>query len=357
MTARFAGWLALTLIPPGFLHGLRSQSSGAGAPAASVAEAGGETLQAGSLRLEVHVSRTATLFHVVDQLADWSPFCHDQYAAGMGALSEEERRLLARHRAIRARRSWGQGLEQAFYTPLELDGALLEAVAREWITQDEADTELEVLAAFAVRVERLMAAEREPLEAFRKRIEEGLADMAELAERLRVLFRSTPPPLPVYLIANPADSDFGGGFNGGRLTLEVPRAADAWPTFLHEVFHAFLATRQTDLENAVRSAQAPDTALSLDYQTLNEGLAHALSPGLLHAGPAGSDPLAERVRELERRGLGLDDYHGRVYRLALVLRPLVQEALDPDASADPEESRFERLLARAVGAWHLLAER
>ena len=33
----------------------------------------------GPTSLAISVSRTAHLFHVVDQLAEWSPFCHRQY--------------------------------------------------------------------------------------------------------------------------------------------------------------------------------------------------------------------------------------------------------------------------------------
>jgi hypothetical protein len=36
-------------------------------------------LRAGVLTLEIHASRTAHLFHVVDQISQWSEFCHHQY--------------------------------------------------------------------------------------------------------------------------------------------------------------------------------------------------------------------------------------------------------------------------------------
>ncbi len=42
-------------------------------------EAPDAIVDAGPLTLDVRVSRTATLFHVVDQLSLWSPFCHAQY--------------------------------------------------------------------------------------------------------------------------------------------------------------------------------------------------------------------------------------------------------------------------------------
>jgi len=319
-----------------------------------------ELLRAGPLRIEVHVSRTATLFHVVDQLSAWSPFCHGQYARGLEPLDEEDRAALARHRSVRARHPWGSGLERSFYTSLELDAAVGEAVARGDITAEEGDMELEVLEHFAERVARLSAAESGRLLGFARRIHEELPAMTEFAERLQRLVGRAPDTVPVFLVPNPADQDFGGGFNGGRLTLEVPRVADAWPTFLHEIFHAFLETRRADMERVVDAAATPGRAL--DFQTLDEGLAHALSPGLLHAGPPDSDPLVERVRELDRARRGLDDYEGRVYRFALALRPLVREALGPaeDASAaaarTAPEDPLGDLLPRAVDVWKALVE-
>jgi hypothetical protein len=314
----------------------------------------------------VHVSRTATLFHVVDQLSAWSPFCHGQYARGLDALDERDRALLDKHRRVRERHPWGAGLEQAFYTPLELDEALREAVGAGHINAEEADVEREVFEHFAGRVDRLSAAEAARVDAFRQRIRDELPAMSELAGELSRLVGSAPPPVPVYLIPNPADHDWGGGYNGAKLTLEIPREADAWPTFLHEVFHAFLALRSSDLEAAAASA-ATRGGPALDYQTLNEGLAHALSPGLLHAGASGSDPLVERVRELERTQRGLDTYEGRTYRFALALRPLVRAALahaatSAESSANPRsdaaegEDRFRELVSRAVDAWQVLTE-
>ena len=55
----------------------------------------GQRVEAGPLILDVHVSRTANLFHAVDQISGWSPFCHDQYLAAFGELDAALRDLLA----------------------------------------------------------------------------------------------------------------------------------------------------------------------------------------------------------------------------------------------------------------------
>jgi hypothetical protein len=79
----------------------------------------------------------------------------------------------------------------------------------------------------------------------------------------------------------------GGGYNGGKLTLEIPRKRDVYPTVLHELFHAFVETKKAEVETAARSVP------SLDFQTLNEALAYAISPGLHHTGI--SDELQAKV--------------------------------------------------------------
>jgi len=70
-----------------------------------------ERIACGPLTLEVYVSRTAHVFHVVDQLSRWDNSCHGQYREHM-ELSAEDEALLARYAEVRAKRRWGQGLEQ-----------------------------------------------------------------------------------------------------------------------------------------------------------------------------------------------------------------------------------------------------
>ena len=54
-------------------------------PAFSAPTEAPQTWKAGPLTLDVHISRTATLFHVVDQISEWSPYCHRQYLAAFPA--------------------------------------------------------------------------------------------------------------------------------------------------------------------------------------------------------------------------------------------------------------------------------
>ncbi|MCH7753344.1 MAG: hypothetical protein IH898_14480, partial [Planctomycetes bacterium] len=135
--------------------------------------------------------------------------------------------------------------------------------------------------------------------------------------------------------------NFGGGYNGQRLTLEVPGGYDAYPTFLHEVLHAFIDTRKTQLEEAVKSIDG------LDYQTLNEGIALAFAPGL-HPESA-DDPLRQMVTD--HLGVkNLSDSPTRFRRFGLALRPLLKDALDD------ESQTLTTFVPRALDAWKVLQE-
>ncbi len=323
----------------------------AGLVASAVAR-GGEgprVVVAGPLTIEVHVSETAHLFHVVDQLSGWSPYCHAQYrrafeGAAMGGLSGEDRAMLRRHAEVRGVRGWGGGLEQAFYTDLGLELALKAGVAAGHLSPEQAEVERAVFDHFRDRVARLIREQASTLDRFRDRIEADREPLAAFAAWASRFFGGAKVVVPVYLIANPSEDDIGGGFNGGRLTLEVPTRGDAYPSFLHELFHAFTATAGDDLRRAAEGVAG------LDAETLNEGLAYALAPGLRHAGGKDADPLRARVAADLAAGRPLSDRYARYNRFGLALRPLLREALD-----DPSRT-IGTFLPRAVDAWKSLAE-
>ncbi|MGH7163316.1 MAG: hypothetical protein ACREID_07515 [Planctomycetota bacterium] len=303
--------------------------------------AAAEEWKAGPLTLEVEISRTAHLFHVVDNVAAWNEFCHGQYGEWCKELGDAERQLLRRHAEIRARKGWGGGLEQTFYTARGLDAALAAGVREGHLTEEEARAEKEILLRFAPRADALLKEERPRLEAFRKRIREQLAELEAFSRKVSRFCHGRRASVPVYLLANPSDRNFGGGYNGGRLTLEVARVADVHPTLLHELMHAFLDPEKPRLEEAARRAEG------LDAQTLNEGIAYALSPGLFHAG---SD-LAAQAEAHRKAGRGVEDSYARFSYYGLALVPLLREALDD------EKATLETFLPRALEAWKALPER
>ncbi len=299
---------------------------------------------AGPLTITLYVSATAHVFHIVDQLAAWSPYCHEQYARYFSDLTDEERALLAEHASLRQQKPWGQGLEQTFYTDLSLEEALKAGVAEGHLTQEQAEIERRVLTAFTPRADALMESHSKELAGFAAALHRRQDDIADIAAKAARLCGIPEIEAPAYAIANPDDQSSGGGFNGGKLTIEVSPTREVMNVFLHEVFHVFLRAR----DEAITAAAA--TGVGLDNETLSEGIAYALSPGLLHEGSPQADPLRTRVASDWGAGKTLDDPYTRSNRFGLALRPLLKEALD-DKSAT-----LETFLPRAVDAWRVVSE-
>ena len=183
-----------------------------------------EVIKAGALTCEVYISRTATIFHVVDQISGWSEFCHGQYTRHFGGLDGSlltpvDRELLARHAKIREVRGWGGGLEQAFYKPWNVETAMLAGIKAGHLTEEQAKTEKEIFDHFAPRVDKLIADHRKVLESYPGRLLKEKGRLTEFADRTSKFVGGAKVSVPVYLLANPHDSDLGGGFNGGIIAL------------------------------------------------------------------------------------------------------------------------------------------
>ncbi|MHC4958632.1 MAG: hypothetical protein ACYTGN_09660 [Planctomycetota bacterium] len=303
---------------------------------ATIAQA--QQLKAGPLTLDFHITKTAQLFHVVDQLSNWSPYTHAQYRRWYGELSVADKEQLERHAAIRKKYGWQGGLQLVGYTHVPYRTALKNGAEAGQITADEAKTEAEVLKHFEKRVAPLLEQERARLDAFRKRAFAQRKELTAFATRVARFCHGHQARVPVYLIANPSDNSIGGGYNGGFLTLEVARQSDTYPTFLHELMHAFVNKEKGRLVAA--SSRTP----GLDYTTLNEGIAYALSPGLF---AAKGHELAGQVENDRKRGLGIDQAYPRFRRYGLELQPLLERTL--------EKGTLETFLPQALDAWAKLA--
>jgi hypothetical protein len=303
-------------------------------------------LDAGPLQLDICVSRTAHMFHVVDQIAQWSEFCHRQYVSYFesleGGLSKEDQDFLAEHCAIRRVHSWGQGLEQTFYTSLDLDSALDLGVREGRLSKEEAQAERRILTHFKERVERLMSKEAPTLNRFSQQLAARQRNIAAFANDVSRFVGAAKLTVPVYLIANPHERNCGGGFNGGRLTLEIAKNYDMYPILLHELFHAFTRTKQGLIESAAHSTPG------LSTETLSEGLAYAYSPGMVRAGE--SDQLLSTAARFMTQDASLRDSYTRFNLYGLALRPLLKEALSD------RRQTLEIFLPRATDAWLVLAE-
>ncbi|MHC4163099.1 MAG: hypothetical protein ACYSUM_13305 [Planctomycetota bacterium] len=294
------------------------------------------TLHAGPLTLEVHIARTAQIFHVVDQLSVWSGYSHRQYLRHFPGLSAGDQQLLKEHAEIRKKYGWQAGLQLVGYSSASIDKALARGVKAGHITKQEAAIEARVLHHFEKRIEPLLKEEQPRLEAFAARIKSDLKTLRAFATKMSRFCGGNKIKVPVYLIANPADHSIGGGYNGGSLTLEVARKSDTFPTFQHELMHAFVNRERGRIEEAVRNA------FGLDYTTLNEGIAYALSPGLYHAE---GHELSKHVARDIQEGRDLMSAYPRFSRYGLALVPLLEAAL-----SDKKET-LATFLPGAVKTW------
>ena len=306
-------------------------------------------LEAGPLTLDVYVSKTANLFHAVDQIAQWSEFCHKQYVSyfqGLaGGINKRDQDLLAQHCALRRAHGWGGGLEQTFYTSLDLDAALALGVKAGHLSRQEAQTERQILTHFQTRVERLMTEESLTLKQFAQQLQGRRSDVVAFANDASQFVGGAKLTIPVYLMANPDARNCGGGFNGGRLTLEIARNYDMYPTLLHELFHAFIRTKQELIDRAARSVPG------LDGETLSEGLAYAYNPGLTQAGNSGqTDQLVSMVAGFIAQRSSLNDSYTRFNAYGLALRPLLKDAFLG------KRQTLDAFLPRATDAWLVLTE-
>lgn len=272
-------------------------------------------IDCGPLVFEVYVSHTAHLFHVVDQLSAWDNACHGQYRESM-ALSEKDEEMLAAFAEVRKQRRWGQGLEETFYTPLNLERAVSAGRKAGHITRPEAEVIVPVLKYFAPRVEELLSSREEILlrafaEIDTERFEEAAKKLARFTGVKKLV-------VPTFPLASPGPG--GGGMDGGRLRWEIDSADLRFSVLLHEATHGFFMQKNYLLAATVE--RTPGMTMTL----LGEGFAYAIAPGLY--GDGDGDNLAYNVaKDRENKEAWEDPSYGRQRTYALALRPILAEAL------------------------------
>jgi hypothetical protein len=273
------------------------------------------------MTLTVSDSRTAQVFHIVDQLSQWDGACHQQYVRWANRtlkLSRDDHEALKKHADLRRARGWGHGFEQAFYVEDPIEAAAVRAVENHLISADEAAAEKDILLRFAPILSELLAQKAPQVAAFRKRL---YAEVKELTPVIGKLVRFSEAKetinVPLFLVPNPEEWNGGGGFNGGRLVVEVQAQPDPLPTLFHECLHALLWRHKEAIRVAAES-------VGLGWEDLNEGIAHAFAPGLTGSAEE-SDLLAETLVQNLLNGPSASN---RKYMAALLIRPLLRSALD-----------------------------
>lgn len=289
--------------------------------ASAAVSASATSVTAGPLRAQVVVSETAQLFHVVDQLSLWSPYSHRQYRAHFGELTDADQKLLEAYAAMRKKGGHGP-LEEALYTEARVEVALAQAVKARRIGADDAALVAKTLEHFRARVRLVIEKRHEDVQSYAARVQALLSGAQEFLSAASTFFSVRGVEVPIYVVVSPAKGFGGGGFNGGRLVVEVGEGAAGSGPLLHELWHAFAEPKKQVLMDA--AARTP----GLDFETLSEGLAYAVSPGLWAMAPGDGDALYARVRaDLQQRKSFLNEPYVRFNRLALAVRPLLVDSL------------------------------
>lgn len=292
----------------------------------------------GGLVVTISTSRTAQVFHIVDQLANWDPYAHRAYirwAAKSNVLDDEDRKALARQAEMRKARGRGNGFEQAFLVDEPIADAAANAIRAQLLPAAEANEEAAILTRFSTKLAALIDGHAAEIDAFAASIERDRDRLAPLVAEIAKLSEAKAPlAVPVFLVANTEAGSGGGEANANRLIVEVP-APDSRGTLLHESLHAFLRPRADEITAAAATA-------GLSYTELNEGIAYALSPGLTDE--PGVDRIADQLKRFVEQGRPATDPYVRFYTIATVIKPVLRESLATGET-------LAAFLPKATAAW------
>lgn len=310
------------------------------------ATAAPNTIEAGQLKLQIVTADSAQVFHAVDQMSAWSQYCHRQYrrwfeSAEGGGLSEADLKLLSAHAAVRGRLGYGV-LDQTFYRADAWEPALDAAVKAKKMSREDAATEKKVFRHFEPRVMKLVETQHATVEAAAASLVADAPKLRAFAEQASAFWGGGAVDLPMYLVVTPAGGG-GGGLNGGKLVVEVGDKQSPVGVAMHEAWHAFAEAQSSALHQAATEA-------GTDWETLSEGLAYAVSPGLYFSANGASDELAMQVqRDFKAEKSFSSEPYVRFNRLGLSLRPSLKDAF-------ATQETFASFLPKAIAVYRGLAE-
>ncbi len=262
-------------------------------------------------------------------------------------MDDADRAMLAAHSKLRARRGTG-ALDQAFYVALSIAEAAQRAADRKILLPADADAERLLLEHFAPRLGALLDAQSGALVAFQSELVEAAKRAAPLASQL-ARFCETDGAIDVraFVVADPSPVKGETAWRGGRLVAEVIPDYDNVPTFLHALFDVIFARRRGSFAVAAQKCHEP-----IDAETMQEGVAYAFAPGLVH--PVGRDVLLEMVNEDAAGSLhsrrALRAPHVRYERLGLALRTELESELEGG------HDTLTTLLSKECDAWAKIAK-
>jgi len=298
-----------------------------------------------SLTLAFRVSYGANLFYVVDQVSRWDaathPYYRDYWERRFG-FSEEDRQVLDKYRAVRAQYPWGV-LEPAFLGAGDGRAAWgrLERIA----SRRDAQAVWQALRHFRPGFDQVW---RESAYLPEMTVELA-ADMTEQRKRLldeAAGFLGSPRlTLDVFAVWSPEPRAGGGGYNGGRIALEMPRGRPldrVMAVLYHEAFHAFQQPREQVL-------QAFGAKHGIPSGVMHEAIIYSIAPGVFERRYGHQDPLPQQIAEMEQAEVSPEDELLQIRKLALALEPVTDECLRTEralAEYLPEVAEtWKRLLA------------
>ena len=285
---------------------------------------GGTGVTFGPLDLEIAVESRASMFHAVDQMAGY-PQTHSAFdsIAFSPPLSGDEKEALAMHRAVRADHPAGSGLEEAYYLGHSSS-----------IDDGTRAKEDRVIARLSKRLKPFLGKGQPHVSSFAQTLREELPTYSPTFEAIGTLAGTPKRALPIALVARPGAGVGVATRDGGVLVVEVTEDEASLTPLVHEAVHALLDSRR----DAIRAA-ASRCHSGLDSQTLEEGVAMAVAPGMIHDGARGDDPLSHAVASDNGKFEG----PVRFRALGLAMRPAISHALDGGS--------FEGLLSDGCEAW------
>jgi hypothetical protein len=273
----------------------------------------------GGITLSVSTSWSAQVFHIVDQLSQWSPYSHKQYvrwASKNLKLNKTDSLLLQQHATLRRDHKKNADIDKAFLTGYSIEEAASRAVTDKRLSASEAATEKGILLHFAERLSILKQLSTLQAASFFARLESHRTETAALISKL-LAFTKTQGNVnvPVYLVVNPEEGSGGGEANGGLVVIETQENPDVIPVLIHESLHFLLIPYKEKIRLA--SVEA-----GIDPLVVNEGLAYAMG-GLIEE----PDRLPYMLVRNITRGQDVSDHYTQFYMAGIIVRPMLKDAL------------------------------
>ncbi len=167
-------------------------------------------VDAGPLKLEVCTDESAQLFYVVDQISQWSLYCHPHFRDSLGPFDAKDESLLKQHSEIRKARGWG-ALDGVMLGSDDWKVALRDAQRRGLLSAKEAATEREVLSHFATKLKPFLDQTRTRVDAARDALPAHTQQLTEFATKAARFTEQQQLTVSALFVASPKKN------NGERL--------------------------------------------------------------------------------------------------------------------------------------------